>query len=89
MATSEKRKRGPKVRHAKSVVFGEVLRTRREAVGITQTDLAKRVKLASQEISRLERGIVDPTWSRIIELAEALGVTPNDFLPPENPSCDT
>jgi transcriptional regulator with XRE-family HTH domain len=51
---------------------GELAR-RRKALGLTQVQLAKRVGLQQSEVSRLERGEANPTWSTLQAVLEALG----------------
>lgn len=51
---------------------GELAR-RRKALGMTQVQLAKRAGLQQSEISRLERGEVNPTWTTLQAVLEALG----------------
>ena len=33
-----------------------------------------------QAVAKIERGVVEPTWPTVLQLAEALGVTPDSFL---------
>ncbi|MFC5846696.1 helix-turn-helix domain-containing protein [Deinococcus petrolearius] len=57
---------------------GEVFRTRREAVGKSQTDIARATGISNSTISKLERGRQDPNRMEprtLIALAEALGWT--------------
>ena len=53
--------------------YGEVLRDRRKALGITQKELAERVRDRSY-ISRLEKGETDLQLSSFIRIAAALGI---------------
>lgn len=46
----------------------------RQAAGMTQADLAERVSVATETISRLERGAVVPSLARLEQIAGALGV---------------
>lgn len=57
----------------------EALRTAREALGQTQTDLAQSSGLPQPELSRWERGLRVPRPEQLEQLAEALKV-PVDFL---------
>jgi transcriptional regulator with XRE-family HTH domain len=54
--------------------FGEKLRALREAADMTQQDLADRVGVRWESVSRWERGTREPAWSDVLKLAEALGV---------------
>lgn len=55
-------------------VFGEFIRTKREALGLTQQDLSAKMDIDYQSISRLERGKVTPTLHWCYRLAEALEI---------------
>ena len=54
--------------------YGEVLRDRRKALGITQKELAERVGRDRSYISRLEKGETDLQLSSFIRIAAALGI---------------
>jgi transcriptional regulator with XRE-family HTH domain len=70
----------PKKHRLDPKAFGARLREHRTAAGLTQRQLAERVGMAYQNVARLERGAHGPSWERVVELAAALGKTPNDFL---------
>ena len=53
--------------------YGEVLRDRRKALGITQKELAERIGRERSYISRLEKGETDLQLSTFIRIAAALG----------------
>ena len=65
--------------------FPARLREHREEQGLTLDELAEKSGLHLQSIARLERGERSPSWETVLALAEALGLTPNDFLdePPD------
>ncbi len=54
--------------------YGEVLRDRRKALGITQKELAERIGRERSYISRLEKGETDLQLSSFIRIAAALGI---------------
>jgi transcriptional regulator with XRE-family HTH domain len=56
-------------------LFGNVLRRRRTAVGISQEDLAGKANLDRTYISMLERGKRMPSIEVVRKLAQALGTT--------------
>jgi transcriptional regulator with XRE-family HTH domain len=61
--------------------FGDLLRRRRDGVGLTQEDLAERTGLTSQAISLLERGErCRPQRYTVRKLAEALGLEGQDLV---------
>lgn len=49
-------------------------------MGQTQGQLAKTMGISSQQLQKYERGVNRVPASRLIDIAEALGVTPNDLL---------
>ena len=58
---------------------GQMIRERREALGWTQEELAKKAGLLQSHISRLEIGMHAPTKNTIDRLAKALGVAPGEL----------
>jgi transcriptional regulator with XRE-family HTH domain len=63
-------------------VVGQNVRKYRLEAGISQEELAARMKVEQGYISRLEGGIRNPTIDTIAQLAEALGVTPSLLFEP-------
>ena len=61
-------------------VFAANLRAARARRDISQGELAKRTGLNLTTISQYEDGAFVPGADKIIALAEALGVTPNDLM---------
>ena len=62
------------------VAFGLVIRTRREKLGLLQTDLEADDLFDRSYISKLEHGKRQITLRGIIHLAERLKTTPADLL---------
>lgn len=56
--------------------FPRRLRAARKAVGLTQQQLAVKVRMSNVSISNLESGALHARWARVVELAEVLGVLP-------------
>lgn len=54
--------------------FGANLRHQRKAKNLTQADLAERVGVSTEMISKVERGIASPSFHTIEKLADVLGV---------------
>src|SRR5262249_7801494 len=52
---------------------GRLLELRQQA-GLSQKQLAERVQMSVDGLSRLERGDRKPTWETVLALCEALGV---------------
>jgi transcriptional regulator with XRE-family HTH domain len=56
-------------------IFGEVLRRHRSRKNISQEELAFLAEVDTTFISRLERGIRQPTIATLIGIGQALGVS--------------
>jgi transcriptional regulator with XRE-family HTH domain len=56
------------------VDLGEAIARLRIESGVTQEDLAYEAAVSLGALSRLERGLVDPKWSTVQRVCEALGV---------------
>lgn len=67
-----------------NIKFGAFVKTKREELGLSQSQLAAKIGNNYQNISRLERGEVSPTLYWCSLLAEALkinlGVLINQFI---------
>lgn len=62
--------------------FGQRLKSLREQAGLSPSDLAGRAGLHQSHVYDLENGRrPNPGWDTVQKLAEALGVTPDAFLP--------
>lgn len=59
------------------------LRTRRQATGLAQADLAELAEVSTEFVSRLERGKTFPSVPTLMRLCDALRCTPNDLLLPD------
>lgn len=62
--------------------FGAAVRAKREAVGVSQEDLANQLGMGRRYVGAIERGEVAPTLDRIVLIAQGLGVQPAELLPP-------
>jgi DNA-binding XRE family transcriptional regulator len=58
------------------------LKQLREAAGLTQEELAARVGLNRVTLARFESGARAPSWPTVLDLADALGVSCEDFVEP-------
>lgn len=61
-------------------IFGGVLQRHRGKAGLSQEELAFRAGIDRTFVSRLERGIRQPTITTLIGLAEALGISATDLV---------
>jgi transcriptional regulator with XRE-family HTH domain len=59
--------------------FAARLRQLREAVVLTQEQLAGRAGLHKLGVAKLERGGREPAWATVLALADALGVPCDQF----------
>jgi ribosome-binding protein aMBF1 (putative translation factor) len=57
----------------RAIRFGEAVRVAREAAGLTQAELARRIGSTQPAMARLEMGGTDPKLSTIHRISEALG----------------
>lgn len=61
------------------LIFGEVLRRHRTLKDISQEELAHQAGVDRTFISRLERGIRQPTITTLIGLGQALGISAGEL----------
>lgn len=68
--------------HANEIglVCGDVIKRHRQRVGISQEELAHRADVDRTFVSRLERGIRQPTITTLIQLAKALEVSAAELV---------
>ena len=62
-----------------TVVAPENLRSIRQLVGMSQTELAARAQTHQVHVSRIETGKVEPSWDMMRRLSQALGFKPQIF----------
>jgi transcriptional regulator with XRE-family HTH domain len=53
-----------------STTIGRCIAYRRDRAGLTQDQVAERLQIGPEAVSRMERGITIPTVTRLAELAE-------------------
>lgn len=63
-----------------SLVVGQNIRRRRKLWGLSQEELAQRVGINQQSLSRMEKGKLAPRFERLRALAEALHCTVPDLF---------
>lgn len=59
---------------------GRFVRSRREALGLTQAQVGKRCGLSKTYVADLERATVDPDLSAFLALARGLKMAPDEML---------
>ena len=71
-----------------AIAFGRIVHDRRMARGWTLRQLGEMANLSFQSICNIEKGRQTVSLQRLVDLADALGCTPNDLLPehPRPPS---
>ncbi len=62
------------------VAIGKRIRICRTSQNITQEQLAFQINTSPAYISNIERGVKKPSLQKLVQIAEILGVTVNDFL---------
>lgn len=62
---------------AKAWYYGEILRERRKALGMTQKQLAESIGRERTYINRIEKGETDMQLSSFLRIASALGIVVN------------
>ena len=65
--------------------IGRAIARQRKAAGLTQADVAERLDLSNDAVSRLERGNIVPSALRLFELAEVFGCEVADLLNDSSP----
>jgi transcriptional regulator with XRE-family HTH domain len=63
-----------------AAIFGKVLREQRNARGISQEALALSADVDSTFVSKMERGIRQPTLTTLCKLSEALEIQPSTLV---------
>ena len=65
------------------MTIGNKIRSRREELGLTQVELAKKAKVTQGSISRIEGNTLIPKATTLMVLAFALNLAPDAFLKDE------
>lgn len=60
--------------------FGELVREKRKAEGLSQRRLAEKAYLSPHTIEKVERGYVDPSWMTLRALSKALSMTEDELI---------
>ena len=67
-------------KEVKNMLFNEILMKRRKELGITQDDLAEKLDISRQSISRWENGECMPDSERLIKLSDVLGLSLDELI---------
>lgn len=62
--------------------LGALIAARRKSLGLTQGELAEAVGIEQESMSRIETGIITPSLSRLLSLADALDCSIETLLRP-------
>lgn len=62
------------------MTFGQKIRNRREELGYTQAELARKVHTTQPYVSRLERGNFNPSMKMIVKMATTLCISVDYLL---------
>lgn len=65
--------------------IGKAIAKYRKAAGLTQAQLAERLDLSNDAVSRLERGNIALSVARLVEMAEIFGCEATDLLTDGSP----
>lgn len=60
--------------------YGEALRSQREAVGISQLELSKKIGTSHQNINRWETGDVLPSIDFCVRMADFYGISLDELI---------
>ncbi|MFW5972338.1 MAG: helix-turn-helix transcriptional regulator [Bacillota bacterium] len=60
-------------------ILGARIRSLRESKGLTQEDIARKMDCSRQKYARIEKGVIDISYSNISIIAEILGVSTQDI----------
>ena len=63
-----------------SLTFGDFIRTARLEKNLTQNEVATVAKVEQAYLSKVERGLRDPSLSIAIRICDALNLDINDFV---------
>ena len=63
-----------------ATIFGQVLKERRNEIGISQEKLAYESELDRSFISMMERGLRMPTLSTVFQICKVLKTTPSEIM---------
>lgn len=60
--------------------IGQAIAKNRKMAGLTQAQVAERLEISNDAVSRMERGKIMPTVARLMQMAEIFGCETTDLL---------
>ncbi|NKY89778.1 helix-turn-helix domain-containing protein [Nocardia veterana] len=60
-------------------ITGDLIRRHREALGLSQAELGRRVDSSQRQIARFESGAAEPSLVIGLRLAQELGISPTEL----------
>lgn len=60
--------------------IGQIISTKREKLGITQGQLAEKLNIGYEAVSRIERGKIIPSLTKLYDLASIFECRVSDFI---------
>src|ERR1700689_3299474 len=64
--------------------FGERIRERALALGLSDSEVSRRIGVDETRVGRYVRGVNEPNLATLVRLCDVLSLTPNDLLLPED-----
>lgn len=65
-----------------AIFIGSKIKEYRLQNSMTQTELAKKLNISKQTVSKYEKGIIKANQDTLFKLADIFNVSVNDFFPP-------
>ncbi|MFE1361292.1 helix-turn-helix domain-containing protein [Streptomyces harbinensis] len=63
------------------LAVGRLIREARLHANLSQEELAERANLDRKTVSRIEGGVMSPRVDSLLDIADALDISPRDLLP--------
>ena len=60
--------------------FAENLKAYRNAMHLTQKDMALKMNMVREQYAKYERGIIELDYEKIVKVCKILNITPNDLF---------
>lgn len=64
--------------------LGQIIREKREALGLTQIEVAEKAGLDRNYIGMVERGERNPSYLSLVKIAKGLNMTVDELIKPNN-----